>query len=274
MTWIPSASRPINLHAQIQHNGGGPWIVHSHGVGEHLGRHSYWPSLLPEGFNLCQYDLRGHGRSQGQRGYIEDFQLFIDDLECVIQYLQEKQQASEFILAGHSMGSLITWSFLQCKEHIPKKVFINAPPIGVGGPLGPLANRLSESVYSKLSLLPLSWGPPGLVDLAGLSHNPQVKEDFLNDELTNKAPSLKLFFEMMKHIGKTFASPFTPKCPCLVTWGSTDPVIDPSSLKEYFDQISNNIESMVFEGAFHEIHHEDKQWSGPFLEKIKEFLKS
>ena len=51
----------IFLNSEIFENGKDEWIVVTHGIGEHLGRHQYLTNLLREKYNICFYDLRGHG---------------------------------------------------------------------------------------------------------------------------------------------------------------------------------------------------------------------
>ena len=65
----------IKIHSQIKEVGGPLWIVFTHGLGEHLGRHNYLHGLFSNNFNIFQYDLRGHGRSEGKRAYIKDFHV-------------------------------------------------------------------------------------------------------------------------------------------------------------------------------------------------------
>lgn len=49
------------LYVQIKESGSPVWIIGTHGVGEHMGRHKYLPEQFGRDFNIFQYDLRGHG---------------------------------------------------------------------------------------------------------------------------------------------------------------------------------------------------------------------
>ena len=57
------------------------------GLGEHSGcYHSLAQKLNQSGWNALSWDLQGHGRSSGARGYIQDFSLFFKNLGIVSQY--------------------------------------------------------------------------------------------------------------------------------------------------------------------------------------------
>ena len=103
----------IELHSHIYENGKDKWLIITHGIGEHLGRHLYQKELLGSDFNILLYDLRGHGLSMGRDAYVNRFQDFICDLEQVIYYLKNRYRMEKFSLFGHSMGALIVSSFLQ-----------------------------------------------------------------------------------------------------------------------------------------------------------------
>ena len=48
-------------------------VVFVHGICEHLGRYEFLKDRFNEvGYNVYRYDARGHGKSEGKRGYLED----------------------------------------------------------------------------------------------------------------------------------------------------------------------------------------------------------
>ena len=56
-------------------------IVIVHGMGEHSSRYqNLIRALAGEGIGFYAYDQRGHGRSPGQRGYIQSFHELTEDL--------------------------------------------------------------------------------------------------------------------------------------------------------------------------------------------------
>ena len=57
-------------------------------------------------------DFPGHGRSNGKRGHIRDFQEYTDALGALLSLAREAHPDIPFVLFGHSMGGLIAADFL------------------------------------------------------------------------------------------------------------------------------------------------------------------
>jgi alpha-beta hydrolase superfamily lysophospholipase len=74
----------LELHWQTWKPEGEPKAVFAivHGYGEHSGRYlnpvNY---LVPRGYTFYAYDLRGHGKSRGQRGHVNRFDEYLIDTD-------------------------------------------------------------------------------------------------------------------------------------------------------------------------------------------------
>jgi alpha-beta hydrolase superfamily lysophospholipase len=88
-------------------------VVVSHGLGEHSGRYgNVAEALIPLGASLWIHDHRGHGRSQGKRGHVGDFNDYVHDLKTMVSMAAaEGEKTVPTLLLGHSMGGLIALSF-------------------------------------------------------------------------------------------------------------------------------------------------------------------
>ncbi|MCF8060131.1 MAG: lysophospholipase [Bacteriovoracaceae bacterium] len=263
----------VELHAEIYERGNPRWLIVTHGIGEHLGRHSYIKELFSSAYNILYYDLRGHGLSMGEDAFIHDFQDYIQDLDQIIAYLKSRYRMERYCLFGHSMGALITASFMQRQvkpDFYPEKVYLNAPPVGFGGPAGPLISWSPRSVFSFLAKNPVSVRLGGLVDLGNLSHDPRVKENYKFDSKNHMTLHTKLLLEMVKCSGETFCQPIKVKCPAYVSVGSEDKIVNPKELIDYFENIEKGFQLRVFDGAYHEIHNEIEKYRTPYFEYLKD----
>jgi len=264
----------VFLNAQIYENGREEWLIVTHGIGEHLGRHKYIVDLLRENYNICLYDLRGHGKSDGEPGTIETFDDFISDLGQVIDFVKNEYRAIKISLFGHSMGALITAAFTQQKENLydPVKVFINAPPIKVPGPLGKIVDLIPFGGIKKLDNLSGGLFLKGLVDMGFLSHDKSVGEKYLTDPLNRLSLNTKLLIGMIRCSRETFSRPISPAAKMYCCVGSADAVVDPQAVINYFSSTEKNVRLKVIEGAFHEIHNEIDLYQKPYFEFIKDSL--
>lgn len=265
----------LDLHLEIKENASEVWLIATHGIGEHLGRHAYLSEIFSSQFNICQYDLRNHGKSSGVRSQVKDFSLFIEDLHEIVMYLKDRYKMKNYILFGHSMGALITAAYLQqkvVKDFYPSKVFLSAPPVGYPGAVGLLTKMIPRGFWQQISQLPVSLPLKDLIDLSDLSHNPDVKNRYVNDDLNCLKLHSCLLLGMVKTSLEVFARPIRPSCPAFVCVGSEDKIVSVSDLKSYFSMVEKAFQLRVFEGAYHEIHNETQDYRKPYLDYMKSVL--
>ena len=63
-----------------------------HGYGEHGGRYRCLvDAMVPLGYAVHVFDLRGHGRSPGGRGHIERFADYVDDTAVFVDAVAAEQ---------------------------------------------------------------------------------------------------------------------------------------------------------------------------------------
>jgi len=262
----------VELSVKIKENGSPVWIIVTHGVGEHLERHKYMVDLFGHDFNIFQYDLRGHGRSTGRRAYVEDFSLFMEDLREIIRFLTQKYRMQRYALFGHSMGALITCSFIQNfveDDFYPERLVVNAPPCAAPGLLGDFFNLLPSTVHQSLCKLPMTVPLGGLVDLNFLSHDPRVKDEYIKDNLNSLKLESKLLLEIVKTSQSTFSRPLRSKCLNFVSIGELDKVVNYPALIKYFNEIDKSFKLTVINGAYHEIHNEIEKYRKPYFDYLK-----
>jgi acylglycerol lipase len=263
------------IHLEFKEKGSPVWIIATHGIGEHLGRHRYLVDLFSHDFNILQYDLRAHGRSSGDRSFVPDFSKFMDDLNEIIEYLRKKYKMTRYILFGHSMGALITSAYVQRltnSEHYPERIVLNAPPVAYTGAMGKLIELTPKGVWRKLSRLPVSLPLKGLVDLNNLSHYHEVKNSYEADELNCLALHTNLVLGMVKTSKEVFSRPIRPRCPSYVSVGSADRIVDVEALVRYFSHVEKAFALKIFEDAFHEIHNETDKYRKPYLAYLKDLF--
>jgi alpha-beta hydrolase superfamily lysophospholipase len=265
----------VEIYSEVHEAGKPIWLIGTHGIGEHLGRHDYLVDLFGHEMNVFRYDLRGHGRSKGQPAYIKDFSQYAHDLKELLIYLKTNFKMEKFIIFGHSMGALISCDFLQNladDDLYPEKIYINAPPVGIPGALGKIVNFLPVEAVESMTKIPFSAKLGGLVDLKALSHNAKIKEDYVADEFNQTKLHSKLCLELVKASKKVFARPVRPKCPAYCTYGSGDRVICPDSLNNYFSMVEKAFNVHEIEDAYHEIHNEIEKYRVPYFDYLKECL--
>src|SRR5690348_2969691 len=109
-------------------------VVITHGYAEHCGRyHEVANVLVRADWAALAYDVRGHGKSPGPRGFIDRFQTYLDDLDAAIAAARALvPETAPTVLVGHSHGGLITLRAL-CGERPPRAAaaVLSSPYLGL-----------------------------------------------------------------------------------------------------------------------------------------------
>jgi alpha-beta hydrolase superfamily lysophospholipase len=87
-------------------------VIIVHGLCEHSERYNYVASRFNAcGYSVYRFDNRGHGRSGGERGYVDDFNEFIDDTEKVVELVNRENPKLPVFMLGHSLGGFIAAAY-------------------------------------------------------------------------------------------------------------------------------------------------------------------
>jgi acylglycerol lipase len=264
----------LNLHVEIKETGAPIWLIVTHGIAEHLKRMQFLVDYFSGPYNLCFYDLRGHGKSEGKRTYVEDFDDYLRDLGKIIQFLRINYRAYNYVLYGHSMGGLITARYVQrlrSEDFYPEKVVLSAPFIREGGLLGKLI-QTNKWLTNKLAAMPYGLPIKGVVDVQKLSHDSRVIEEYVADKLVSDSLHSRLIFQLGAAANETFSAPLNCRCPLLVFFGSEDAVNDGEVLKKYFREVEGGSIVKEIKGAYHETHNEIARFRDQAIEILKGFL--
>ncbi|MCY4643303.1 MAG: alpha/beta fold hydrolase [Bacteriovoracales bacterium] len=264
-----------NLHVKVVDGGHSAWLVATHGIAEHLGRHKYLIDLLKEDFNLLLYDLRGHGRSSGRRVYIDRFSHYYEDLEGIISILKERYKMERFALFGHSMGATITCGYIQNQTDPslkPEKIYLSSPGVAVGGKMKIPTRHIPPAALKTLAAFPYSVELGGLIDLDKLSHDKKVAKDYRNDPLNSQKIHIKLILELILAMKTVFSRPLRAKINCYCAYGTQDEIIDPKAVRDYFHFREHKSVVKIFKGAYHEIHNETEEFASGYFQFLKDSL--
>lgn len=159
-------------------------ILLVHGLGEHSGRYGHVAArLAPLGLEVCGYDLRGHGRSEGARGSIPHPDALLEDLRLVFEDLDARGRAAGDaaapLLLGHSLGGTIAAAGTAGGWVAPRALVLSSPALAlhVGGPRAAVLG-LARRLIPDRAL-------PNALPVERLSHDPAEVEAYRTDELVH-----------------------------------------------------------------------------------------
>ena len=228
-----------------------------HGIAEHSGRYTNLVNyFVPKGYAVYSFDLRGHGKSDGKRSYIERFSYYIDDLQTFFNLVRTENPNTKTFMVGHSMGSTIAIDYaLQYPGEL--QGLINS---GTTLKLGSSISKASILTAKILSVILPKMGVSAL-DPGGISRDPAVVAAYVNDSLnyTGKL-SARFGVELLKTMQMLRSRLSEISLPLLIMQGSQDRISDPSSSKLLFDGVSSKDKTMkIYEGFYHEIFNDPER---------------
>lgn len=88
-------------------------IVLIHGFNAHSG-YMTWPAerFAMNGFAAFALDLRGRGKSEGERFYVEEFSDYLGDVDKLVEIARAENPGQPVLVLGHSAGGVIASSYV------------------------------------------------------------------------------------------------------------------------------------------------------------------
>ncbi len=225
-----------------------------HGFGEHSGRYmNVVNHLVPQGYAIYGFDLRGHGRSPGQQGHIESWEEYRGDVKNFLHMIFKQEPKQLVFMLGHSMGALIALDYiLRDPTGLRGAIISGSPlePVGVAKPFLVLLARVLSRVWPRFSM------PLGL-DPKGISRDTEVVKAYQADPLVHGKTTVRWGTEILKTIEwvKTHAAEVS--IPLLLIHGGSDPLNSPDGTRNFFEKVTFPDKKMkIYPGSYHEAHND------------------
>jgi alpha-beta hydrolase superfamily lysophospholipase len=223
-------------------------LINVHGLGDHSG---LYPALVEHftarGIAVYAFDLRGNGRSPGQRGYVERWDQYVEDLERFIAVVRREEPDRPVFLLGNSLGGLIVLDYARHRPEGLRGIIAASPPLGRLGVPAPLLalGRVLSRVWPRFSVR------TGM-DLSGLARDPVVVETALADPLFHRLGTARLSTEVVAAIARVQAAAPRFPLPLLVIHGSADRMVPPDGSRAFVPRVGHpDRELREYPGAFH-----------------------
>lgn len=228
-------------------------VVILHGGGDHSGRFTNVVSrLIPAGYGVFIFDLRGHGRSPGKRGHINSWALYRHDLSAFLDFVQQQVPASPRILFGHSMGGAIVLDYCLRVEARVHAVVVTSPAIGKLG-ISPFLFQLArilDKVWPSLVL------PTGLV-VPHLSRDEDFIRETQADPLYHSRSTPRFGVEMVKVVESIHADASNFSYPLYLIHGSDDRIASIEGSRNFARKVDpERVTFKSYEGGYHELFND------------------
>jgi acylglycerol lipase len=244
-------------------------LVVVHGLAEHSGRYLNLVNyFVPRGYAIYAFDLRGHGKSEGIRGYVERFSYYLDDVKTFCDMVSQEQKNTRIFMVGHSMGGTIATAYAIEHQSELDGLILSGTVLK----LGTSVNNLSKLMARVLSLLMPKMGVT-VLDASTISRDKAVVDAYVNDPLVYRGKtSARLGTEFINIIEKTSSKLSTLSLPILVMHGTADRLSDPEGSKMLYERAGSKDKKLkLYENFYHEIFNEPER--GQVFADMEDWLK-
>ena len=237
--WMPETPRAV--------------IALVHGIAEHSGRYAFRAERANQrDLGVVSVDLRGHGRSPGERSYVERFDDYLLDVDALLAKATELAAGRPVFLMGHSMGGAIALRWLALRgPSVPSLagVILSSAALRIGGDVP----RLLVALAPFLSRwLPHLRGTR--IDPAVISRDAAAVAAYVNDPLVSlEAPPARTGAELLRVMESNHAAAAGLTLPVYLFHGDADRLTDPAGSREIHDHWGGQDRTLrLWPGSRHE----------------------
>jgi len=225
-----------------------------HGYADHATRYDHVVAeLVGAGIGVVALDLRGHGKSEGERGYCDRFSDFLTDVDELTKLVDARAKGAPTFLFGHSFGGLVATTAMLSSPGRYKGLVLSGPFFGLAlevPGIKVLAGKIASKVLPKLGL------PSGLHG-RDLTHDEKMAKAYDDDPLVFKAAKARWFTETQAAQAEALARAGTLSVPLYEMFGMSDKVASPTAGKAFFSAAGHEDKTWVpLEGLYHELLNE------------------
>lgn len=227
-----------------------------HGLGEHSGRYAHMGKAFTEaGYALVAFDLRGHGKSGGQRGHFPSMEAIMGDIHGHIRQGSDRFPGLPVFLYGHSLGGLLVLNYATYHQHTLTGVIATG-----AGLRSPVLEQKGKLMLSKVlgGLLPTVTIPTGL-EAEAISRNPEVVRTYQADPLVHGVATLSTARVGPSAVDRVFAHASEFPVPLLLMHGGADRVTYARGSQEFCNLVPGNCSLKIWDDLYHELHNEPEQ---------------
>ena len=236
--WIPDT--PARAH-----------VLLVHGLGEHIGRYEGLAAAMTrEGWHVHGFDHPGHGKSPGNRGYVNDFPQLVDNLVAQLDKVRAAAGDQPIFLLGHSMGGLVVTHALAHHKIKVHGAVLSSPLLAIPDTVSPLLIQLAGLLGT---LTP--WLPVDRLETAAISRLEEEVAAYEADPLIHHGPILaRTGAQLSKAIQESSGAFESVTTPFLVVHGTADRLAPVAGSRALHERASSGDKTATFyEGGYHEL---------------------
>ena len=219
------------------------------GFNSHSGQY-FWAAeqFAKNGLAVYAIDLRGRGKSEGERFYVDKFSDYVDDVATFVSTAKSENVGLPVFVLGHSAGGVA--SCVYTLEHQSEIDGLICESFAFQVP----APDFALAVFRGLSYVAPHFHALKLKN-EDFSRDPKVVEEMNNDPLIkDESQPLETLAEMVRadeSLKKEFP---LIKIPVLIMHGTADKATKPEGSQFFFETVGSTDKTLkLYEGHYHDM---------------------
>jgi alpha-beta hydrolase superfamily lysophospholipase len=246
-----------------------------HGYLEHCGRYRELAHVLARaGIATFTFDMRGHGRAEGQRGYITGMGEYLADMDAARAVLDRSVDelapgsALPRVLIGHSNGALIALRALTepARGPAPVAAVLSSPFLGLKHKISGVKDMIGRLAGRWLPTLSL----PSDIPIEHLTSDPDKQRERRLDTLCNDVASSGWYLAAQEAQAFVAAQAARIEVPTLWLVSGSDRVADAAVTRTLHARLSSPSTYHELAGLEHEVFNERER--GRVFGLLRDFL--
>lgn len=234
-------------------------LVSVHGFAAHCGLYRHvGAALAAHGIAVTQFDCRGHGRSDGRRGYVRRFDDYLSDLEVVMARARTVAGLSAqqpLALMGHSHGATVALDYVLSGRGKPDRLVLATPY---------LALKMRVPGYKRLLARLVGQVWPTLtmgneIRPQDVSRNPAVIENFDKDPLVHRVATPRWYLEVLAAQARIIAAADRLHVPTLLLVVGQDRIVSTETALTFARAAGPRVTVRQYDTLFHELFLEPER---------------
>lgn len=238
------------------------------GLTDHSGRYMNVVNyFIPLGYAIFGMDQVGHGKSEGERLYVERFEDFTDNMEIYVDTVRAQFPGKTMFVFGHSLGGLISTVYLLDHQEGLAGAILCAPVIhnSSNNPAVHFFGGMLAAVTPRYGLFYLD---------RRISRDPEwVKTTFTDPLWPDKKIPARTGMAVLKGMRRVKNEAHKITLPLLILQGTADVLLIPEGAKWLFEWAgSQDKQIKLYDGYFHELFNEPEPERNRVLDDIELWL--
>jgi alpha-beta hydrolase superfamily lysophospholipase len=225
-------------------------VVFVHGFTMHAACYRHVSTaLVAANLNVMAFDCRGHGRSEGRRGYVKHFADFEADLRAVVELGRRTWPDLPVAVMAHSQGGAIALSTALAAPLPVAAMVLAAPWLGLAMPI-PLAKRALAPVMLRLwPTLALANG----IRVEDVTRDKAMQDKLAVDPLIHHVATARWFSQAQAAQRRIFERAATLTIPTFIAVPGDDRIADATTTMAFAKAAGTIVQTHTYPDAYHEL---------------------